>query len=201
MIDGFFKRGKCANGLSNLSFEPCPELFNRVQVRTVGWQKKKLAPRLFDEVFCAFWFMKSCVIHNNNLPFFKFWYEDFLGPYFKELRITGALKCHGRDDFFATFCSNKTVSCIAFSSFFAPHFFAYFRAAMSSANITINARFINKNKAFGGYRLYFFKEFITLFFASFSVEERFFLSVILRRLRAKNMAGAVTWKCSAICFK
>ena len=201
MTYSLFEKWKCVYDLSDLRFKPCPKLFNRVKIWTVRWQKKQLTSGRLNQDFCALWFMKNCVIHNNSLSFFKFRQKHFFNPYFKKFRVTCAFIGHGRKDFFSAFCGYKTVSRIAFSGFFIPHFFAYFSAPKVSTNIGIYATFINKNKAFRGYRLYLANEVFAFFFASLNVEERFFLNVILRRLRAKNMAGAVTWKCSAICFK
>ena len=76
----------------------------------------------FDDVFKNDDFesvLKNSDIIVSTLPLSEdtkhFFNKDFFDPFFKKLCIACPLIGHGREDFFATFCSDKTMPCIAFS--------------------------------------------------------------------------------------
>ena len=75
-------------------FDFAPHLFNRIEVRRVGWQKKNLGSGLGDQVKGHLIFMWPKVVHHHHVSWAQRRTEDFPNVGLEDLCVGGAINGH-----------------------------------------------------------------------------------------------------------
>ena len=79
---------------AQLLFDLCPALFDRVKVRRVGWQVTKCGSGSFDEVAYAVDFVRSEVIHDDQLTGLQLRTQDVFEVSSEDVTIGGRFDRH-----------------------------------------------------------------------------------------------------------
>lgn len=89
------------------AFDGAPKFFDGIKVWTVGWQEKKLASGLFNNLVRCPAFVEGGIIKNNHASFLERREQMFLEPFIEECRCTRPGECDGSNQFVVTITADE----------------------------------------------------------------------------------------------
>lgn len=74
-------RRKGRTELAELGFEPRPRVFDRIEIRRIGWKVKQRTANRSQEISDFGMIMETGIVHNKTLTWAKMRYEMRFNPF------------------------------------------------------------------------------------------------------------------------
>lgn len=184
-----------------MTFEPTPEVFDRVELGRIR-RKKKHADSRFDCKLGQFLFtMERGIVQDNNGLIRQIWQQATLEPKLKEPTVHHTFVLKRGDNGFSH-QSRDDADPFEFASAYTPdQWFASLRPAVCPMQITVDTGFIHISNLFRRYLRNLLQIRVYLLSSLFPVAFRLFLRVNPRRRSAFSTAVSEQPNASPISFK